>query len=297
PFTGTGNICADPRLADDGDASSADVHETSASPTIDAGLDADVPGALTSDYYGSPREVADACPIAAGTVDIGAAELQPDCVPATPAAPTAVPATTSASVSFTPPADNGYPITSYTVTAQPGGEQATGAASPITVTGLAPDTAYTFTLTATNSQGTSAASAPSAPVTTLPAAAAPALSHLALSLISFIAARSGGPTTRRHGVGTVFTYQDSEAATSTLTFYRVKLGRRRHGACLARAKSCSIFKQVGSFTHVDVAGRNSVHFSGRVDGHSLRGGLYQVRIRASLDGATGNTVKIEFDVF
>jgi hypothetical protein len=54
PFAGTGNICANPLLADSGNPSSFDVHETSSSPTIDAGSNALVQG-LTTDFYGSPR--------------------------------------------------------------------------------------------------------------------------------------------------------------------------------------------------------------------------------------------------
>ncbi|HEV3047994.1 MAG TPA: hypothetical protein VGY13_11620 [Solirubrobacteraceae bacterium] len=52
---GEGNICANPLLADDGKPESFDVHETSASPTIDAGSNALVPEGLGSDFYGDPR--------------------------------------------------------------------------------------------------------------------------------------------------------------------------------------------------------------------------------------------------
>ena len=61
--------------------------------------------------------------------------------------------------------NGGSPITSYTVTSSPGGKTATGASSPITVTGLTNGTAYTFTVTATNALGTGPASSPSNSVT------------------------------------------------------------------------------------------------------------------------------------
>ncbi|MDP9838671.1 hypothetical protein J2T09_003443 [Neorhizobium huautlense] len=90
-----------------------------------------------------------------------------------PGAPTIGAATAGdggATVSFTAPSANGgAAITGYTFTASPGGATATGAASPITVTGLTNGTAYTFTVVATNSVGSSAASAASNSVT--PAAA------------------------------------------------------------------------------------------------------------------------------
>ena len=61
--------------------------------------------------------------------------------------------------------------TSFTVTSSPGGYTGTGSSSPITVAGLQSDTAYTFTVTATNAAGTSQASTASASITatTVPA--------------------------------------------------------------------------------------------------------------------------------
>ncbi len=85
-----------------------------------------------------------------------------DTVPDAPTIGTATAGNASAVVTFTAPSSNGgNAITSYTVTSSPGGITATGASSPITVTGLTNDVAYTFTVKATNSQGDSAASSAS----------------------------------------------------------------------------------------------------------------------------------------
>jgi large repetitive protein len=72
---------------------------------------------------------------------------------------------TTASVPFTAPSFSKLPVTSYIVTSSPGGLTGSGASSPITVTGLSYNTAYTFTVTATSSAGTSAASSASNSVT------------------------------------------------------------------------------------------------------------------------------------
>ncbi len=77
---------------------------------------------------------------------------------------------TTATVSFTAPISNGgATITGYTATASLGGFTGTLAgatAGTITVTGLSASTNYTFTVTATNSEGTSAASSASNSITT-----------------------------------------------------------------------------------------------------------------------------------
>ena len=76
---------------------------------------------------------------------------------------------TTATVTFTAPSDDGgAPITQYTATSSPDGITGTlnqAGSGTITVSGLTTDTAYTFTVTATNSVGTSAASAASNSVT------------------------------------------------------------------------------------------------------------------------------------
>lgn len=95
--------------------------------------------------------------------------------PAQPARPTAVPYRRAARVSWTAPGNGGAPITSYTVTAAPGGAScgldvstATSPALKCDIGGLDPLTLYTFAVTATNAVGVSSAS-PSATPSVLPA--------------------------------------------------------------------------------------------------------------------------------
>ncbi|WP_425425528.1 beta strand repeat-containing protein, partial [Uliginosibacterium gangwonense] len=88
------------------------------------------------------------------------------CVPGAPTIGTATAGNGQASVTFSAPgSDGGAAITGYTVTSSPGSFTGTGTTSPIIVTGLTNGTAYTFTVTATNSVGTGAASAASNSVT------------------------------------------------------------------------------------------------------------------------------------
>ena len=79
----------------------------------------------------------------------------------------------AATVTFTPTGPNA--ATSFTVTSSPGGYTATGASSPITVTGLQSGTSYTFTVTGTNAVGTGDASSASNSITATTVPQAPTL--------------------------------------------------------------------------------------------------------------------------
>ena len=119
-------------------------------------------------------------------------------VPGTPTAVSAVRGNASATVSWSAPASTGgSPITGYGVTAAPGGATcSTADALSCTVGGLANGTPYTFTVRATNANGTGPASAPSAPVTpaTIPGAptAVSAVGANASALVSWTAPADNG---------------------------------------------------------------------------------------------------------
>ncbi len=92
--------------------------------------------------------------------------------PEPPTGVTAVGGNASAQVSWAAPADNGSPITGYTITASPGPRTmtVTGDTTTARLTNLTNGTSYTFTVTATNEHGSSPASQVSPAVTpaTLP---------------------------------------------------------------------------------------------------------------------------------
>ena len=104
--------------------------------------------------------------------------------PTIPGAPTGVSATsnedTQSTVSFTAPSNGGSAITSYTVTATPGGATATGTSSPIVVTGLTNGTTYRFHVLATNVTGNSAYSSYSSNATPLGTPSSPGLTVIPL---------------------------------------------------------------------------------------------------------------------
>ncbi len=117
--------------------------------------------------------------------------------PDAPTIGTATAGNAQATVSFSPPtSDGGSPITSYTVASSPGGITASGAASPITVTGLTNGTTYTFTVTATNEVGTGDSSAASNAVTPMTVPDAPTIGTAtggnAQASITFTAPASNG---------------------------------------------------------------------------------------------------------
>lgn len=103
---------------------------------------------------------------AAGTGDAStAANATATTVPQAPTIGTATAGSAQATITFTANATGGKSITTFTSTASPAAGSGSAASSPITHTGLTNGTAYTFTVTATNANGTSLASAASNSVT------------------------------------------------------------------------------------------------------------------------------------
>lgn len=125
------------------------------------------------------------------------ASITPASVPQAPTIGTATAGDGSATVTFTDNATGGSAITGHTVTSSPGGLTGSGS-SPVTVSGLSNGTAYTFTVTASNAQGTSAASAASNSVTPAAVGSFESISTVTLSSNNATITFSSIPSTYRH---------------------------------------------------------------------------------------------------
>ena len=121
------------------------------------------------------------------------------------------------------------------------------------------------------------------------------LTALTISPSSFSAAPSGATLSARkhkHKYGAKISYLDSQAGTSTFTVLMPVAGRTQGRSCRKPGKAnrhgrrCTFYKALGSFTHTDTAGANSLHFSGRLRGRKLAKGGY--RLQAVPTDAAGN---------
>jgi hypothetical protein len=134
------------------------------------------------------------------------------------------------------------------------------------------------------------------------------LSALAISPSAFLAAPSGATVSalaaskKKHKYGAKIGYRDSQTATTTFTVLVKSSGRMQGKSCRkpskknAHGKRCTILRKLGGFTHTDVAGANSLHFSGRLKGRELAPGSYELQAVAHDAAGNGNTVEKSFTI-
>jgi hypothetical protein len=99
-------------------------------------------------------------------------------------------------------------------------------------------------------------------------------------------------------------YEDSQASLTKFTVTRQAIGYSRGGhACVAlgtgrkapaHTHRCAAMVSVGSFTHKDQVGPNTVLFAGRVGGRLLSAGAYELETVPSLAGAHGSPATARF---
>jgi hypothetical protein len=138
---------------------------------------------------------------------------------------------------------------------------------------------------------------------------APALSGLVLSPSTFRAMTSGPSATAAKKIrksGTVLTYSDSRAASTTFSILRARKGVRLGNRCLKAPKHrmskreprpCNRVALLGTFTHRDHTGRNRLRFTGRVRGRKLERGAYRLSaVARSSDGKASPAVTKRFRI-
>ncbi len=135
---------------------------------------------------------------------------------------------------------------------------------------------------------------------------APRLSSLMISPSRFRASSEGASISRQGKdapIGTVVSYTDSQSAHAKLSVFKKAPGRKFRGRCVSLRQSnrgnanCMRHRWRGSFTHRDVAGRNALRFSGRINGKKLGPGVYKLVVSAvSPDGMSGNKLTGSFTV-
>lgn len=138
--------------------------------------------------------------------------------------------------------------------------------------------------------------------------AAPVLSGLVVRPSSVLPESGRGASIARKTSrprGAKINYSDSAQATTTFTVLRARPGFRIGKRCLGhrsrrhagKQRRCTRYVNVGGFTHADVLGANSFHFTGRVKGMPLPVGSYRLQARARNGaGQTSRTVTAGFRI-
>jgi hypothetical protein len=128
------------------------------------------------------------------------------------------------------------------------------------------------------------------------------LTGLTISPAAFFAAPKGPTIAKRRRYGAKISYRDSQAATTTFTVLRQSSGRRQGRSCRKpsrrnrHGRRCTLLTKVGSFTHADRAGADSVRFSGRINGRKLASGAYTLQAVPRDAAGIGAAVRKSFRI-
>jgi PKD domain len=163
--------------------------------------------------------------------------------------------------------------------------------------------ARTVTVTATDAVGNAAARSAAINVTAIP----PVLSGVSESRASFRVGRTSTPLIararhRRAPVGTTFAFRLDQPSQVSLAISRKTAGRRSGRRCVKPTKklrghrSCVLLVPVATLRRTGVAGLNRVAFSGRIRGHALAPGSYQVTFTAAAFGVAGKPRALKFQI-
>jgi hypothetical protein len=107
------------------------------------------------------------------------------------------------------------------------------------------------------------------------------LGTLSLNPASFAPSGRGGSIARACAKGTTVRYQDAVKARTTFTVLRLSGGR---------------LSEIGRFVRNDRKGRNTFRFTGRLKGHALSPGSYELEAVGRYHRAHGNTAIARFEI-
>jgi hypothetical protein len=139
-------------------------------------------------------------------------------------------------------------------------------------------------------------------------AVVPIASNLSISPSAFTAAASGpSATTAKAKPGAKVSYTLNVAASVLFTVQQRLPGRRAgHGKSARcappgktkrKAHRCTRTMTLpGSFAQTGTSGANSLHFSGRLNGHKLRPGTYTLVATPSANGKSGSAISTTFRI-
>jgi hypothetical protein len=182
------------------------------------------------------------------------------------------------------------------------------------IAGLLPGTTYHFTLSASTTGGTTETAdqifttapnpggSPSGGGLGAGGTQPPILGALSIVPAAFRAASSGASIATTRRTGAIVTYTDTQPSTTAFTVLQARPGVILRGRCAPPPKhgphkpghACTRYVAVGGFTHADASGRNRFHFTGRVGGHKLLPGGYQLKAAARSNGKVGTTASAHF---
>jgi hypothetical protein len=238
-------------------------------------------GCPATDQRGAPRPSGPAC-------DIGAYETTPPAATTGPADSvtssgarlngTVTANQSSSSVRFEYGKTTAYGATS--AAQQVGGFSPTSVAAQLS--GLSPNTTYHYRLVATSADGTTVGSDRTFTTTT---PAAPKLASLSMHPSAFRTTKRKGH--RHDKTGTQLSYTDSQASTTSFTVFKcTKMKKRR----------CTHYARKGKFTHKDLTGRNSFHWSGKLGRKRLSAGRYRLVATARSGRLASRPLRTSFRV-